>query len=368
MRRRIVVKLGTSLLTRENGVLDREIIKRIVEELVTIQRKGNEIILVSSGAISAGMGKLGFKRRPKTIPDLQASAAVGQSRLMHCYEEEFKKRGALTAQVLLTREDMENRTRYLNARNTLLTLLRHRVIPIVNENDTVSVDEIRFGDNDILSALVSIKLEADLLILLTDVDGLYKTRPVLKRDSELIRRVDAITPEIESFAGQPGDSCRGTGGMYSKIQAAKISTSSGVSTVIANGKRKGILEDILEGKQAGTLFTPRPASLSGKKRWLAFGARVRGKIMIDPGAEEAILKKGKSLLPSGILKVEGNFKPGDVVSLISQDHAEIARGICSYSSEDLEKIRGHHTREIIGLLGYKDYDEVIHRNNLAIIQ
>lgn len=360
--KRIVVKVGSSLLTEKNR-LNLEMMEKIVDQLASLQKKNKEIILVTSGAIASGMGGLNLKRLT-SIPQKQAAAAVGQNLLMGIYERLFKKKGCLVAQILLTSEDIQDRERYLNARNTLLTLLNYKAIPIVNENDTVAVDEIKFGDNDTLSALVASKVEADLLIILTDTKGLYTTDPQ-KRGAGFIEEVSEITPQLERMASGPG-TLRGTGGMITKLRAAKISRSSGVAMVIADGRMRNVIKRILAGERLGTLFLPKER-LKSRKRWIAFGVALKGKIRVDEGAEEAISKRGKSLLPSGIIEVKGRFSIGDGVSIIDEEGEEFARGIGSYSSSEIEKIMGKKTQKIEKILGYKDYDEVIHRDNLVIL-
>jgi glutamate 5-kinase len=284
---------------------------------------------------------------------------------MGIYERLFKKRGCLVAQVLLTCEDIQKRERYLNARNTLLALLNYKAIPIVNENDTVAIDEIKFGDNDTLSALVASKVEADLLIILTDTKGLYTADPKKKRGIRFVEEVSEITPELEKMASGPG-SLRGTGGMVTKLRAAKIARSSGIAMVIADGRISNVIKRLLAGEGLGTLFLPKKR-LKSRKRWIAFGVALKGKIKIDEGAREAVSKRGKSLLPSGIIEVKGEFSIGDGVSIIDEENKEFARGIVSYPSSEIEKIKGKKTSQIKNILGYKDYDEVVHRDNLVIL-
>lgn len=358
----IVVKVGSSLLTEKNR-LNLKRMEEIVDQLASLQKENKEIILVTSGAIAGGMGRLGL-RKLTTMPQKQAAAAIGQNLLMGIYERLFKKRGCLVAQVLLTSEDIQNRERYLNARNTLLTLLNYKAIPIVNENDTVAVDEIRFGDNDTLSALVASKVEADLLIILTDTGGLYTTDPK-RRGARFIEEVSEITPQLEKMASGSG-TLRGTGGMVTKLRAAKIARSSGVAMLIADGRIRNVIKRLLAGERLGTFFLPKER-LRSRKRWIAFGLPLSGKIKIDEGAKEAISKRNKSLLPSGILEVKGRFSVGDGVSIIDEGDREFARGIVSYSSREIEKIKGKKTSQIEEILGYTDYDEVIHRDNLVLL-
>ncbi len=360
--RRIVVKVGSSLLT-EKRRLNLKRMEGIVDQLASLQKEDKEIILVTSGAIACGMGRLGLKRLT-TMPQKQAAAAIGQNLLMGIYEKLFKKRGCLVAQVLLTSEDIQNRERYLNARNTFLTLLDYKAIPIVNENDTVAVDEIKFGDNDTLSALVASKVEADLLIILTDTRGLYTSDPK-RKEAKFIEEVSEVTPQLERMASGSG-TLRGTGGMVTKLRAAKIARSSGIAMVIADGRVRDVVKRLLAGERLGTLFLPKER-LKSRKRWIAFGLPLSGKIKVDEGAKEAVSKRGKSLLPSGILEVKGEFSIGDGVSIIDEENREFARGIASYSSSEIEKIKGKKTSQIEDVLGYKDYDEIIHRDNLVIL-
>ncbi|SDF21589.1 glutamate 5-kinase [Sporolituus thermophilus] len=363
--RRIVVKVGTSTLTHSTGKLNLLRIERLVRELSDLANQGKQIILVTSGAVGAGMDRLGLKEKPKTIPEKQAAAAVGQGILMHTYEKLFGEYGQTVAQVLLTREDSVNRKRYANSRNTLLTLLNMGVIPIINENDAVAIDELKIGDNDTLSAMVASIVDADVLIILSDVEGVYTANPQTNPDAALIGEIREITPDVEALAGGPG-TVRGTGGMYTKIQAAKIAMSSGVMMVIASGSRDGVVREVLSGAEIGTLFVPKESRLQIRKRWLAFGARIHGAITVDEGCEQALLK-GSSVLAAGIRAVEGDFEQGNTVRVLSITGREIARGITNYSAEDTRKIMGAHTNEIAGILGYKLYDEVIHRDNMVLL-
>lgn len=361
---RVVVKVGTSTLTHSDGKLNLFQLEQLAKEIKDLKNRGLEVLLVTSGAIGAGMGKMNLKERPRTMPEKQALAAVGQGLLMQMYEDVFAKYDQIVAQVLLTKDDIAHRVRYLNARNTLLTLLRLGVIPIINENDTVVIDEIKFGENDTLAALVASLVDADLLILLSDIEGLYTADPRKDSSATLLKVVEEINTNIEKLAGKPGTSL-GSGGMNTKIQAAKISCKSGIPMIVAHGSQKNILQEIVSGKNPGTLFIPRDHRLSSRKGWIAFASRTNGFIHVDQGAEKAIIEKGKSLLPSGITRVEGKFAQGDVVSLIGQK-GEIARGIVNYTSEDIEKIKGCQSCDIIKILGYQDYQEVIHRDNLSL--
>ncbi|MDK2824015.1 MAG: glutamate 5-kinase [Clostridia bacterium] len=362
---RIVIKVGSSTLTYSTGKLNLQLIEKLVRQLSDLCHQGKEVLLVSSGAVGAGMGKLGLKEKPKTIPEKQATAAVGQGILMHIYEKIFSEYGQIVAQLLLTRSDIADRKKFLNARNTLLTLLNKGVVPIINENDTVAVDEFRFGDNDTLSALVSGLVDADLLILLSDIDGLYTSDPRKDHTAKLIKVVEEISPEIQNLAGSTGSKF-GSGGMVTKISAAKVAVNAGIPMIIANGAKPDIIRDICQGEELGTLFIPRDVRPHTRKRWIAFGSDIQGKLWVDMGARKAILENGKSLLPSGIYKIEGDFISGHVVSIVDTDGIEFARGIVNYNSEELNKIKGIQCKDIQNILGYKDYDEVIHRDNLAL--
>ncbi|HHX77473.1 MAG TPA: glutamate 5-kinase [Firmicutes bacterium] len=361
----IVVKIGTSTLTHANGNLNLIFIERLVREIADLKNQGKKMLLVSSGAIGAGMGRLGLDRKPKTIPEKQALAAIGQGILIHVYEKIFAEYGQIAAQILLTRDDLFFRKRYVNSCNTLISLLKCGAIPIINENDTVAVEEIEFGDNDNLSVLVAGLVNADLLINLSDIDGLYTTDPNCNPSAELITYVEEITPAIEGLAAASGGHL-GTGGMATKINAAKIAINSGFSLVIANGRKPGIIADILAGKRVGTLFPPRSRTLHGRKKWIAFASTIQGRLIIDRGAEAAIRDDGKSLLPSGIIKAEGDFEKGDTVSIVDLDGQELARGIANYSSKEIETIKGLKTKDIERLLGKCD-SEAVHRDNLVVL-
>lgn len=364
--KRIVVKVGTSTLSHSTGKLNFQRIERLVRELADLANQGKEIILVTSGAVSAGMDRLGLKEKPKTIPEKQAAAAVGQGILLHTYEKIFGEYGQIVAQVLLTREDSVNRKRYANSRNTLLTLLSMGVIPIINENDAVAVDELKIGDNDTLSAMVASIVDADLLIILSDVEGVFTANPQSDPTAALIPEIGDITPEIEDLAGGPG-SMRGTGGMYTKIQAAKIAVNSGVVMVIASGFRDGVVREVLSGSNVGTLFLSKESRLHIRKRWLAFGARIRGSVIVDKGCEQAIITTGSSLLPAGITVVDGDFEQGSTIRVLTAEGREIARGVVNYGADDVRKIAGVQTQDIIEKLGSKLYDEIIHRDNMVVL-
>ena len=363
---KIVVKVGTSTLTHKNGKLNLEQIEKLVRQLSDLRNQGKDVVLVSSGAIGAGMGKLNLEERPKTIPEKQAVAAVGQGILLHIYEKFFSEYGQATAQLLLTKADLEHRQRFLNARNTLLTLLKLGVIPIVNENDTVAFEEIKFGDNDTLAALVGTLIDADLVILLTDIDGFYDGDPRKNPDAKRISVVEVIDESIEGLAGNVGSKF-GSGGMVTKISAASITVNAGIPMMIAHGAEDRILRRLTEGEDIGTLFLPVEMKPHLRKKWIAFGSHVDGKLIVDDGAKDALLHKGKSLLPSGIVSVEGNFVAGDVVGITDLHGKEFARGICNYSGAELQKIKGQKSKDICPILGYKDFDEAIHRDNLSLI-
>ena len=365
--KRIVIKVGSSTITYGNGKRNFSRIDRLAREIADLANQGKEIILVSSGAVAVGVDRLGLAAKPKTIPGKQAAAAVGQGVLMHTYEKIFAEYGQIVAQVLLTRMDSVDRHRYTNSRNTFLALLEHKVIPIVNENDVVAIDELKIGDNDNLSALVAGIIDADLLIILSDIDGLYTANPQNDPNAKLVPEVTDITPEIEASAGDAGSKV-GTGGMFTKIQAAKMATSSGINMVIASGEEKDAISRILDGEEIGTLFVSRENRLQFRKRWLAFGARIAGKIVVDDGCAKAVRKAGGcSILPAGITDVEGEFEEGNTISVVNKTGHELARGLANYSSEELDMIKGAKTSEIENILGHKHFDEVIHRDDLVIL-
>ena len=365
--RRIVIKVGSAVLTSSEQGLDQDRIERLASDITSIMGQGREVVLVSSGAIAAGLAKLGL-RKTKSMPLSlkQAAAAIGQSGLMWMYEKTFGTHGKKVAQVLLTREDLSNRTRFLNARNTLQTLLDYGVIPVINENDTVSVDEIKFGDNDNLSGMVVHLTDADLLIILSDIDGLYTADPKIDAAAKLIPVVEKITAEMERSAGDAHTSL-GTGGMRSKLMTAKKVGAFGAPMVILNGRKNGVLQAMFEGAAVGTLFLPKPEKQDSRKHWIAYTVCSNGRVLVDDGALEALMNKGKSLLPGGIARVEGSFKVGDCVTCIDRSGNAFARGLVKYSSADLDRIKGLKTSQIESVLGHKDYDEVIHRDDLVIL-
>ncbi len=365
--KRIVIKVGTSTITYANGKRNFSQIDRLAREISDLQNQGKEMILVTSGAVAVGVDRMGLPGKPKTIPGKQAAAAVGQGVLMHTYEKFFADYGQIVAQVLITKTEAIDRHRYTNTRNTFMELMRQRVIPIVNENDVVALDELKIGDNDNMSALVAGIVDADLVIILSDVDGLYTANPQTHPDAVIVPEVAEITPEIEASAGGVG-SARGTGGMATKIQAAKAATSSGIHLVIASGTEKNAITRVLQGEELGTLFVSRENRLQFRKRWLAFGAKIAGSIGVDDGCAKAIRKAGGcSILPAGVFAVQGEFLPGSTVSVIDKDAHELARGLVHYSSAELEQIKGCNSGEIVNILGHKNFDEVIHRDDLVIL-
>ena len=362
--RRILVKVGSAVLTGEDG-LELNIIEQLVADIAALRERGFQIVLVSSGAIASGKHRMGIEGKLKSIPQKQAAAAVGQGRLMRVYSNAFGKHGLFVGQVLLTMSDITDRKRFLNIRNTLFTLMDWGVITIINENDTVAVDEIKFGDNDHLAAMVANVIEAHLVINLTSTEGLYDQNPSATKKAKLIPIVTELTPEIEAVATEEATPV-GMGGMKSKVQAAKKVTASGIPYIIAPGRRTGILQEILDGKETGTLFLPSTEHLNSRKYWIAFTLRSRGRIFIDEGAKEAIVRDGKSLLPTGVTQVEGDFVLGDPVSCVDALGNTIAKGLVNYSADEIRKIMGLKTAKIEQVLGYKDYDEIVHRDNLAV--
>ena len=363
----VVVKVGTNVLTADDGTLNAKRINKLVGEIAILEDMGKRVVLVSSGAVGAGVGLLGLKSRPTDHPKLQAVAAIGQGKLMQTYEEALARHHRYPAQVLLTADDLVHRTKYLNVRNTFLSLLEYGVLPVVNENDTVSVEELKstFGDNDRLASLIANLFPEPLLILLTDVDGLFDGDPA-KSASRLIPVVDRWTPELMTMVAEKRSN-RSKGGMSSKLAAARTVTTSGGSVIIANGDDENILSKIFTGDEVGTVFFPK-GKLHARKRWLGFAPTPKGGVTVDAGAAAALLKRGKSLLPIGALAVDGKFNPGDIVSVRDPDQKEIARGLTNYSSDDLAKILQRKSREIAKILGECPYEEAIHRDNIQIIE
>jgi glutamate 5-kinase len=368
----VVVKVGTRVLAREDGTLDQDRVAAVAEQLVQLMDQKRQIVLVSSGAVAAGIGRLGLRQRPTDLARLQAVAAVGQSRLIESYNRALEAHGRHAAQILLTADDLNDRMRYLNVRNTLLALFQVGALPIINENDTVRVDELQrnFGDNDRLAAMVTNLLRAPLLVLLSDVEGLYDRHPT-KPGAVLIDTVTQVDAALRDFQrqdtvpGAPNQLSRG--GMASKLEAARLAVSAGENVVIANGRRPHVLVDILAGETVGTVILAQGPAVTSRKRWIGLTAQPCGRIVLDAGAQRAIQHQGRSLLAIGMQHVEGYFQKGDVVSLFDIAGTEIARGLTNYGSEELRRIAGQPTDRIVEILGHRPYDEVIHRDNLAVV-
>jgi len=366
---RLIAKFGTNLLTGGTGSLDSSIMSSLTEQVARLHQQGHEIIIVSSGAVAAGRQKLGLAKEQKDIPFKQVLASVGQSQLMNVYEQLFSKHKIIVAQALLTKSDLIDRAGYLNARNTLLALIELGVICVVNENDVVATDELgelTFGDNDNLSAMVANLVDADLLALLTDIDGLYDADPQCNPDAKLIPRVEKIDAEIERVAGDTANSCS-VGGMITKLEAAKLATASGVTVVIADGRKPDVLTQITLGKNTGTIFPARTSKLESKKRWMLSGLACKGKLIIDDGAALALKKQNRSLLSAGVVGVEGEFQRGDVVNIYDSNGNHLGCGMPNYSAGDIASIKGAHSDDISSLLGYEYGAELIHRNNMVLI-
>lgn len=362
--RRVVVKVGSNVLTAPDG-LNIKIMRELARQIGTLMDRGLEIILVSSGAMASGVKKIGLDRRPDELPRRQAVAAVGQAGLIMEYEKVFERHGRKVAQILLTSEDLTSRKRYLNARNTLNTLLEWKIVPIINENDTVSVEEIKLGDNDNLAAMISLLMDADLLISLSDIDGLFTKDPRTHADAQLIPVVAAITKGTEKAAGSiPGP--LGTGGMLSKLAAARKVNSAGVPMVIAKGDKPGILTRLLDGEPHGTYFVPRREKLTRRKCWIAFSLKPKGSLTVDAGAKTALTLRGKSLLASGVVAVQGEFAVGAAVEFLGPEGEPFGVGLVNYSAADIRRVMGLRSQHIRQVLGHKSYDEVIHRDNLVI--
>jgi glutamate 5-kinase len=363
--KRWVIKIGSALLTNNGAGLDRQAIDGWVEQIVQMLAKGDEVVLVSSGAIAEGVVRLGWTSRPESIHELQAAAAVGQMGLIQAYESSFKRFDHHTAQILLDHDDMASRQRYLNARGALQTLIRLNVVPIVNENDTVVTDEIRFGDNDSLAALVANLIDADMLVILTDKDGLYDANPDINPKAQLVSEAMANDSSLVTLAGDSSGSL-GRGGMVTKLQAAKLAARSGCTTVIAGGRNQNILQQIAAGENVGTLLSASQKPLAARKQWLAGQLQVKGILILDTGAVKVLTEQGRSLLAVGVSAVKGRFTRGELVSCVDSDGAEIARGLVNYSSDEADRIKGESTEAISKILGYRDDDELIHRDNLVI--
>ncbi|KAB2308231.1 glutamate 5-kinase [Betaproteobacteria bacterium SCN2] len=362
--RRIVVKVGSSLVTNEGRGLDHVALARWAEQIAKLVEEGRQVVLVSSGAIAEGLQRLGWSKRPKALHELQAAAAVGQMGLVQAYESVFRQHGLHAAQVLLTHEDLADRTRYLNARSTLVSLLGLRAVPVINENDTVSTDEIKLGDNDTLGALVTNLIEADCLVILTDQQGLYTADPRKSPDAEIVHEARAGDPELERMAGGAGSSV-GTGGMLTKILAAKRAARSGAHTLIASGREPNVLLRLAQGELIGTQLIADKAALAARKQWMADHLQMRGRLVLDDGAARALAAGGKSLLPVGVKLVQGEFERGEVIACVDGHGQEVARGLVNYSAAEARRIAGRPSAEIEALLGYVDEPELIHRDNLV---
>ena len=369
--RRWVVKIGSALLTNEGSGLDYNAISRWVEQMADLicpqqSDEGIEIVLVSSGAVAEGMKRMGWEKRPDSVYKLQAAAAVGQMGLIQAYESQFKKHSLHTAQILLTHDDLSNRTRYLNARSVLLKLITLGIVPVVNENDTVVTDEIRFGDNDTLAALVANLIDADLLVILTDQQGMFDSDPRQNGQAKLLTEVDALDPALDNMAGD-SKGILGRGGMATKLRAARLAARSGAATIIASGQEDNILSKIYQGEQIGTLLMANQAPLVARKQWLAGHLNMKGSLVLDNGAVRVLKSKGSSLLAVGVKDVIGQFARGDMVVCVDENGQEIARGLINYNSDEANKIKGHATSEISTVLGYVDEPELIHRDNLIVV-
>jgi glutamate 5-kinase len=364
--KRWVIKIGSALLTSDGQGLNLDGIAAWVEQMVQLKKDGVEIVLVSSGAVAEGMCRLGLTQRPHALHELQAAAAVGQMGLVQAYESRFSAHDMHTAQILLTHDDLSNRERYLNARSTIRTLLDMGVIPIINENDTVVTDEIRFGDNDTLAALAANLVEAEHLIILTDQQGLFNKNPSEHSDAELVSEAKANDSTLDAMAGGSAGTL-GRGGMATKLRAARLSSRSGTSTVIASGREENVLQRLRKAEQLGTLLTAEQATSTARKQWLAGHLQTRGKVILDDGAIKVLKESGKSLLAVGIKSVEGKFHRGEMVACIDMQGNEIARGLINYNSDEVNKVKGQPTAKIESLLGYIDEDEIIHRDNLVLV-
>lgn len=363
--KRWVIKLGSALLTADGAGLNQQELAKWVKQMVALSQQGVEIVIVSSGAVAEGMQRLGWKSRPDCLHELQAAAAVGQMGLVQAYESEFAKSGLKTAQILMTHDDLSNRARYLNAGNTIKTLIKHKVIPVINENDTVVTDEIRFGDNDTLAALTANLIGADVLVILTDQQGLYDDNPRENPDAKLIKNAQVSRKDIEQMASPEGGAL-GRGGMYTKVMAAKRAAKSGTATLIASGREPEILEKLFAGEDFGTLLIPDLEPISARKQWLEGHLQVRGFLTLDDGAVKVLTEQGRSLLPVGVIKIQGNFNRGDMVVCQNQQGKEIARGLVNYSAVDAQKIIGLSSEKISQILGFQDPESMIHRDNLVL--
>jgi len=363
---RWVIKIGSALLTNDGRGLDRQAIAGWVEQIARLRQQGVEVVLVSSGSVAEGMARLGWKQRPKAIHDLQAAAAVGQMGLVQTWEQLFQAHGVHTAQVLVTHDDLSDRKRYLNARSTLLALISHGVVPVVNENDTVVTDEIRFGDNDTLGALVTNLVEADLLVILTDQQGMFSADPRTNPDAALISCARASDPGLVAMASGTGGSL-GRGGMATKVRAAQLAARSGAYSIIVGGRLPSVLSRIHQADEVGTLLIPDDTPMAARKRWLAGHLQMRGVLTLDAGAASALREKGVSLLPVGVREVTGNFSRGEMVSCVGPDGQRVACGLVNYSADEARKIMGKGSDAIAAILGYVDEKELIHRDNMVVL-
>ena len=364
--RRWVVKIGSALLTRDGQGLDLDLLSPWVDQMAMRRVGGDELVLVSSGAVAEGMVRMGWRRRPKALHELQAAAAIGQMGLVRAYEDCFQARGLHTAQVLLTHDDLAHRVRYLNARSTLRTLIRLGVVPIINENDTVATEELRFGDNDTLAALVANLIEADLLILLTDQDGIFDADPRRNPDARIISETRVDDPQLDAVAGGSGTGL-GSGGMVTKVRAARLAARSGTPTVIAPGRGERVLARIGAGEPVGSLLLPVQGPQAARKQWLAGHLQVRGRLTLDAGAVRALREKGTSLLAVGVVAVHGVFERGEVVACVDEHGREVARGLINYNAQEAARIRGQGSSRFESILGYLDEEELIHRDNLVLL-
>ncbi len=363
--KRIVVKVGTSTLLHPNGKINLYRIEHLVRELSDLASQGKEVVLVTSGAIGVGMVRMGLEKRPDSIQERQALASIGQVLLMHLYDKFFTEYGQIAGQVLLTKENFANHSQYINGRNTIMTMLQKGMIPVINENDAVTIAEVKIGDNDTLSATVAAMVDADVLIILSDIDGVYDANPQTNPDAKLLREIKEITQAVEQLAGGAGSNV-GTGGMATKIEAAKIATAAGVTMFIASGSQNGVVRAILQGEDYGTVFPPKPAHLRARKGWLAFGRRISGVLFVDKGCVKA-LKAGSSLLAAGITGTEGEYQAGSTVRVLTGDYQEIARGTINYDAAVVEKLKGRKTCDFASLIEGEIHEEVIHRDNMVLM-
>ena len=363
---KIVIKLGSSIVTNVDDGLDEECLSSLIKQISKLIAQNKKVVLVSSGAVAAGLKKLGIKIRPKILSELQSAAAIGQMDLVQVYERIFSDNNLLSAQVLLTHDDLSNRKRYLNARSTIFNLLKNKVIPVINENDTVASDEIKFGDNDTLAAMVANLIEADILVLLTDQEGLFSSDPRDNNDAELIENGFVDDKRLDKLAlGTKSET--GTGGMVTKILAARRAALSGAHTIIASGRRNNVLDDLNKNQSIGTFLQSREVKLIARKKWLADNLKSKGKIFVDIGAENALIHKGKSLLVAGVTKVVGTFDRGEVIQCVNESGEEISKGLVNYNSEEVKKIIGVSSDKIESILGYVNESNLIHRNNMIIL-